>query len=219
MNKRIAIISGGVAEDDFIKKSINYETYEKIICCDSGMGICRKLGLVPDVILGDFDSASFEDKMFFENRYGILWFSYPPEKDGTDTELAISYVLNNLPNSDIDIFAATGGRIDHLLGNIQLLHMGLSNGVEITILDSRNRIRLLNNGEYIYFKADQFGKYVSFIPFSGDVLGVTLTGFKYPISDYTLTIGNSLGVSNEITEDVAKVAIKNGLLLMIESRD
>ena len=219
MTKKIAIISGGVAEDEFIKKSITFDTYEKIICCDSGMSICRKLGLVPDVILGDFDSASSDDKMFFEDRYGIAWFNYPPEKDGTDTELAISYVLDNLPGSDIDIYAATGGRIDHLLGNIQLLHMGLLRGIEINILDSHNRIRLLNSGEYIYFKADQFGKYVSFIPFSGDVSGVTLTGFKYEISDFTLTIGNSLGISNEIASDVAKVTIQEGLLLMIESRD
>ena len=68
-------------------------------------------------------------------------------------------------------------------------------------------------------KKDQYGKYVSLLPYSDQVRGVTLTGFKYPLTDYTMGGFNSLGISNEITEEEAVISFMDGQLLVIESRD
>ena len=68
-------------------------------------------------------------------------------------------------------------------------------------------------------KSQQFGKYVSLLPLTTEVTGVTLTGMKYPLRDAAFTSDNTLGVSNEIVEDEAVIDLKNGILIMIESRD
>ena len=69
-------------------------------------------------------------------------------------------------------------------------------------------------------KEEQFGKYVSFFPFGGNVTDLTLEGFKYPLSNYCLTAADSgLTVSNEIISEHARVTFSSGELLMIMSRD
>ena len=69
-------------------------------------------------------------------------------------------------------------------------------------------------------KEEQFGKYVSFFSVGGDVAGLSLKGFKYPLNRYHLTVADSgLTVSNEITEETAEITYDSGQLLMIMSRD
>ena len=74
-------------------------------------------------------------------------------------------------------------------------------------------------GKTVIRKEEQFGRYVSFLPFGGDVEGVTLEGFAYPLVDFYLPYVNSRSVSNEIAEEEAQVSFTKGRLLMIESRD
>ena len=57
------------------------------------------------------------------------------------------------------------------------------------------------------------------MPLTTQVEGITITGMKYPLENYTLTIGNSLGVSNEQIEKTAKIKVKDGILIVIKSRD
>ena len=68
-------------------------------------------------------------------------------------------------------------------------------------------------------REDMFGTYVSFLPFGGAASGVTLKGLKYPLENMSLTVGNSLGISNEVVEKKIEVSFESGYLLMIESRD
>ena len=110
--------------------------------------------------------------------------------------------------------------MDHVLGNIQSLYLALEKGVDCEILDEHNRIRLIK-GEYRIKKAEQYGKYVSLIPFTTDVNGVTLEGLKYPVQDQHFTVQGSggFGVSNEIAADEARISLKQGIFIMIESKD
>ena len=72
----------------------------------------------------------------------------------------------------------------------------------------------------ILHREEQFGKYVSFFTVGGDVTGLTLKGFKYPLNGYHLTVEDSgLTVSNEISEETAEILYESGQLLMIMSRD
>ena len=172
---------------------------------------------MPDIILGDFDSVNKDAIDYYRNKTEIPIKDFPPEKDETDTELAIRTAIE-MGAEEIILFGATGTRVDHLLGNIQLLSLGLQTGVDCQIVDANNRIRLLTK-DMVLTKAEQFGTYVSLIPLTTEVTGITLEGFKYPLKDAVLTSNNSLGVSNELVEDTGRISFKKGILILIESRD
>ena len=88
---------------------------------------------------------------------------FPAEKDWTDTELAVRKALERKP-VHIDLVGATGSRLDHVMGNLQLLHMGLVHGVEIFLLDAHNRVRLIDHSLVIGQK-EQYGDWISLIPY------------------------------------------------------
>lgn len=138
-------------------------------------------------------------------------------KDDTDTEYAIREAIRR-GAMEIVVIGATGTRIDHVLGNISLLGIGLEEQIKISLVDEHNRIRMINQPLTIR-KAEQYGKYVSLIPFSEKVSGVTLRGLKYPLTDYTMGGFNSLGISNEIVSDEATISFSSGELIVIESKD
>ena len=105
-----------------------------------------------------------------------------------------------------------------MLGNVCLLGIGLEENIDIFLLDKNNKIRMIDK-ELSIEKEKQFGKYVSLIPFGGNVEGLTLKGMKYPLDNYNLGGFNSLGISNEIVDDTALITFEKGVLLVIESRD
>ena len=141
-----------------------------------------------------------------------------PEKDDSDTQSAVNYMIAE-GSRDILILGATGTRLDHVLANLGLLSLGKEQGVHIAIADQWNYITLVKSGT-ILRKAEQFGKYLSFFTVGGDVTGLSLKGFKYPLDHYRLTVADSgLTVSNEIQEETAKVTYESGQLMMIMSRD
>lgn len=216
---KIVIVSGGMAEDDFIRESLHRTNYDTLICCDSGMGVLRRIGINPDVILGDFDSVKADDKAFFRKLPDIVWEMHPSVKNGTDTELATEYAIESLKATGIDIYAATGTRLDHVLGNLELLYMGYTKKCPVTIFDSHNKISILGPGEYYFRKSDYFGDFVSFVPYAGECKGVSLEGFKYEVRDFDFVHGLSRGISNVASADNTRITIKEGFLIKIESAD
>ena len=152
-----------------------------------------------------------------------------PEKDDTDTGHAIQMALD-MGCDSIHILGATGTRLDHVLGNLQLLGLALQRQVECFMVDPWNRIRLIDRetvepGGLILRRSEQFGKYVSLIPYTPKVTGLTLKGFKYPLERHTMgsfylaDAAPISGVSNEITEDEARITLEDGILVLVESRD
>ena len=213
----ILIVSGGSIEDAFVRDLLERNKYETVIACDSGMEFFYRNGLRPDLILGDFDSADPAIVDYFKKQSDVRLEQYPPQKDWTDTELALRRALELLPDR-IDLVGATGCRLDHVLGNLQLLALGLETGVEVFMLDRHNRIRMIDRPLTI-LKDEQYGDYVSLIPHGGAVSGLTLQGMKYPLDQATLTPDISLGVSNEIMADAATISFTKGKLLVLETRD
>ena len=119
----------------------------------------------------------------------------------------------------IVIFGVTGNRVDHLMANFGLLILAQNQGAEVILVDQYNYMKLISDGTVLK-KSEQFGKYVSFFPFGGNVTDLTLEGFKYSLDHYRLTTADSgLTVSNEIVSEKAKVTYQSGTLLMIMSRD
>ena len=212
------IVTGGSIEDAFALKFLKENPCDLTIAADSGMEFFYRNGLVPDEIVGDFDSVKSGVLEFFkENNPNIKIRKFQPEKDETDTELAIRTAID-ADCKKIWLLGATGTRIDHLLGNIHLLGMAMERDCECIMLDSCNRIRMLNQGMTIR-REEQYGDYISLFPFTPTVKGLTLRGFKYPLEKYELQCYHSLGVSNEISEEKAEISFEEGILLMVESKD
>ena len=218
------IVSGGMIRKDFaldfLKKLQNENGEKKLrfIAADRGLDFFRETGLVPDIVDGDFDSISEEGKAYLDSLTEAEIIKLQPEKDDTDTQSAVNLAIQKGARN-ILILGATGGRLDHFLGNLGILTLGKQKNVQVALVDEQNYLCLAESGTRL-FREKQFGKYVSFFPVGGEVKGLTLEGFKYALNGYDLTVADcGLTVSNEIQEDEARISYKKGSLLMIMSRD
>lgn len=222
MGKKVYIlITGGSLSEEFVREYILDRPYLKnagVICIDRGLNHARSLGLIPDIIVGDFDSVDKNElKWWSENEKKPRFISLCPEKDLTDTHTAVLEAIR-LKAEEILIFGATGGRQDHFLANLNILLLPMREGIKACILDEQNRISLIEHGFSIKRK-ESYGKYISFIPFIGPVTNVTMRGFKYETEGITLNLGDSLGISNEISEENAVIDFDSGVLIVAESKD
>ncbi len=190
---------------------------QNIIAGDRGLEALYQLKIIPNHVVGDFDSVSPEILEFYKKQSQIIFHTFHAEKDNTDTDIALQLAIR-LKSSKITIMGALGKRMDHAIANIHILKDALEANIPCQMIDEHNRIYLINK-EMTLEKEKVYGKYVSLIPLTSTVEGLSLTGFKYPLKDYTLPIGTSLGISNEIIGDTAHIQMKNGILIVIESRD
>lgn len=213
------IITGGRLDLAFAGSFLQQKSFDCVISVDGGLNYTEKLNLVPTAIVGDFDTVDPSLLKRYRNIPEILWDVHKPEKDETDTELAINTSLK-LGCSDIIILGATGGRLDHEWSNLHLLKLCLDAGVNACLLDSQNKVYLLSKGKTFY-RSMAYGTYVSFLPLTEHVHKITLTGFKYPLYEKSIHIGAEAGlcISNEIADEKAVITFEDGILICVESRD
>ena len=214
---RVCIVTGGRISKEFLLNQLRTMKYHLMIAVDHGADFFTECDYKPHHVVGDMDSADSATKEAISSWEGCTLHKFPAEKDETDTELAISLAIENRA-TEIHIYGATGSRMDHMLGNIHIMKKALDAGVLCAIIDEHNKIRLIKDTLTIN-KDSQYGNYVSFLPWYGDVTGVCLRGMKYPLEDAVLPYGKALGVSNEVMDEVATVIIGSGVAVMIESKD
>lgn len=210
------IISGGSIDLRFAGELLKKETGITVIAADRGLEACAALHIVPDMIIGDFDSLSEEGKQKLKD-YPSETITLPSVKDCTDTEAALTLAFAKT-KGDIIILGGTGTRLDHVLGNLSVLGQGIGQNRNVTLMDAHNRITVVKEKMTIK-KAEQFGKYVSVFPYGEKAEQVSLRGFFYPLENAVLDIATSLGVSNEIVDEEAVIFVGKGKLLVVESRD
>ncbi len=221
--KTCLLISGGPLDLLFAKDFLNNRNYDFVVAADAGFSSCLKLGIHPDLLVGDFDTFGRERIQSYLSDPEYQIEIHKPEKDETDTELAFRRI-REAGFCEVDVLGALGGRLDHEISNIHLLVHEMRKGLQANCYDAKNRIYILDSeqkNEYNFFRSSQYGRYVSFLPITETVKGITLTGFKYPLQDKDISILNnpSLCVSNEILEDKATIMIKEGILICVESKD
>lgn len=209
------IITGGKINKNFAKKYLKSNKYDIIIAVDKGLETIDYLKLQPQYVLGDFDSVNTKILEKYKTQ-NIKIIKLNPEKDLTDTHSAIDLALE-IKSTEITILGAIGTRLDHTMANIHILKQALDKNIKAKIVNEKNEIELIN--KEIIIKKDDNYKYVSIIPLTTNVTGITIEGMKYIINDYTLSIGDSLGVSNEQIDKEAKISIKTGILVVIKSKD
>lgn len=208
------LVAGGRCDIIQLKNTAKHmkDSSEKlyIIGIDGGMKTLKEAGIKPDIGVGDFDSVNVLD--YSDTPIEKLC----PEKDDTDTEHALLMAIDMHP-SEIVLMGATGSRLDQTISSIELLKCAVDADVPAVILDPTNRIRVAK-GETVITKEDSFGYYVSVIPFSEDLTGLTMKGFKYEIEDFTLKKGISRCISNELASDRAVISC-SGYYIVMETCD
>ncbi|PTH41321.1 thiamine diphosphokinase [Staphylococcus capitis] len=183
---------------------------------DRGALILVENGIEPVFSVGDFDSVNEEERHILKDQLNI--HPVKAEKDDTDLALGVQKAVQH-GYSTITIYGATGGRLDHFMGVLQILQKPeyLERHIHLRVIDVQNEITLLNEGEH-QVKQDSTYPYISFIPLN-DKVSLSLEGFKYNLSNEHLELGSTLTISNEITTKVAKVNVEKGTVLQMRSTD
>ncbi len=208
--KKCSIFAGGVISDlRFIDSEKLVKENDLIICADSGYVYAEQLGVVPDIVLGDFDSYSGK----FSDNAEI--YRSNPEKDDTDTLLAVKTAISRGCN-EITLYGALGKRFDHTFANIQTLIYAYKNNRKMIILDSENEITIQGVGKCRYQKRD--GWYFSVFALTEIAEIAEFCGVKYSLENFYMKKYFPIGVSNEIIGEEAWLEIKNGLVLVVRSK-
>ena len=207
------VVGSGMIESTEIIKEYS-KVSDLLVCADGGARYFYHAGIKPHILVGDFDSIAPEIQMFYQ-KGDVDIVKFPSDKDYTDMELALDIAVQK-GATRIHIVGATGSRLDHTLSNIQLLHKLADVGVEGVIVNENNYIHLLT--DHIELPKKE-GFYLSLIPATPKVEGITTKGLAYSLKDAEMVMGTGLGISNEFTSDSAEVTIKKGRLYVIVSRD
>ncbi len=185
-----------------------WQDADTVIAADAGYETARRLGVEPDILLGDYDSAP-------RPPANAKTWVLPAEKDDTDTYFAARKAIE-LGADEVAILGGLGGRLDHTLANLQTLVFLAQNGVRAQLVDEANEATALLPGAY-RIPARQ-GWYLSLLSAGEAARGVTLSGLKYPLHEATVTHSFPIGVSNEFVADTATVRFTGGILFLVLSR-
>lgn len=209
--RRCVIFAGELSE--LYLKELDKEDY--IIGADRGALFLIKHGVIPDIAVGDFDSITQEEFKLIEEQCPKVIACDPVDKDLTDSELALDLAIETQPE-DILLFGVTGTRIDHTLACIQMMARALQRQIRCSVMDLNNYVTITGSHALVQ---ERGYTYVSLLPVTPEVTGITLQGFQYPLYEATLKLGQSLGISNRLTSQAGTVTIQSGLLLIIQSKD
>lgn len=195
----------GAGTNDF-KNLYRPDPGEFLVGVDGGIYSIIDKGLDVDLAIGDFDSCNINEVIAHCSRV----ITFPPKKDHSDLELAIREIAS-MRAKRIEIYNATGGRLDHFIAALNVLVCYA--GYNIEMFDERNHIYILRDDTML--KKTKY-KYYSFFAIETGTI-ISLTGFKYELHDYKLSRHDNLCLSNEITKSEAVVRINGRAVLVIET--
>ena len=200
---RCVIVSGG----DFSPVSgLLQEDF--VIACDRGYQWCERMGLKPDLLISDFDS--YDGPVAQDIRLD----RHIPEKDDTDTMLAVRYAVEHGFRSII-VWCALGGRLDHLIANLQAMLFAQTHGVSAVLQCEDTEIFTLRNSSLKLPRRD--GWSLSVFALDGPCRGVCIRGAKYPLENAELIPSLPLGVSNQWIAEEAVISVLEGTLMIVLS--
>lgn len=186
---------------------------DKVVVADGGGLLALRLGLVPDLLVGDFDSIDPALLREWEEA-GVQSRRYRHEtKQETDTELAVLAALEWDPTS-VAILGAVGGRLDHSLANVLLLTHPALSGRDVRIIEAEQELFLATPGLWTPISGEP-GDMVSLLPVGEDVTGVLLEGFEYALRNETLPAGRGRGISNVLQAEGGRCRFEEGKLLVV----
>lgn len=212
MSTAVIFLAGQISDYDRMSEYARQGDF--VICADAGTVHADRMGILPDMIIGDMDSIPLTLLSKYKEK-GVEIRLFNEDKDKTDSHLAIDIAIEK-GYDDIILLGAVGSLPDHTITNIMLLEyicnrkkkgMILSDNAQMFVI--KDHITLFNDG---YDR-------VSLIPVSEKVTGVTTSGLRYPLKDEVLYRADSRGTSNRFNEKTARIGIKDGILLIIKARE
>lgn len=210
--KKAFIYTGGTVFCELVTEKP--QKGDLVIAADAGYLTAQRMGITPDVVLGDFDTlgeANIPD--------GVECLRVPAEKDDTDTQLAVGVAIER-GAEEITIVGGLSGRIDHTLSTLAILEdlwERKENRIYAILTDGKNRVRFIRGSGTILPRSQY--RYFSLIAADPLVKGVTLEGCKYPLKNGRISRRHQWAVSNEIVGNCALIEIKRGGVWVIESLD
>lgn len=198
------IVSGG----DLSPVPDGFRGWDYLIACDKGYEYARQLGMEPELIVGDFDSAP--EPAESENVR-----VFPSKKDDTDTMIAVKQALSE-GYTEIGIVCALGGRLDHSFANIQAAAYAAEQGAKVRIIGASEEICVFSEGEETFPRRE--GWSLSVFSVSDVCMGVAIRGTEYDGEGIELTNRFPLGISNKWKDSTARISVRKGILMVMESR-
>lgn len=211
--RKAAVFTGGDLSDTaFYARQLEQTQPDLVIGVDKGAELLDRLGVTPDLLVGDFDSI--DPKVLKRlSAKGIPTETHPVRKDQTDTELALTRALDAHPDV-IYLYGATGTRLDHMLSSIDAMTIAAEQDVEIHLIDPHNDLSLYKGPQQMTLDLPA-GRTVSLLPLSDTAGPVTIAGFDYPLTDAMLTRRTSgWTVSNVTTAAPQTIDFDAGWLLV-----
>jgi len=205
MKKICYIIGASVTDGMYIDKREN----DLIIAADAGLAALEKIGVTPDLAVGDFDSLGRIPD--FENK-----ICHPAEKDDTDTALALSEGMSRGYRTFV-VYGGLGGRLDHTIANLQNFAGAADHGAVVWVWGEDNAVCVFGDEEELRFDSGMRGIVSVFSP--SRTTGVDLEGFKYTLSGACLTSSVPLGVSNEFIGEPCRIRAVDGILMVMWNED
>jgi thiamine pyrophosphokinase len=187
-----------------------------LIAADGGIRHCRRLGITPGAVVGDFDSLSSAD-VAAAAAAGAEIHRHPAEKDETDLELALALARNRGATEAL-VLGGLGARWDMTAANLLLPAMSAFASIRIRLIDGNQEIFYVRSGDRVEMTGKP-GDLLSLIPLIRDAEGVRLDGFTYPLAEETLSFGSTRGVSNEFSGKTGTLFLRKGLLLCVVTRE
>ena len=184
-----------------------------LMAVDGGLYHILRMGLKPDLLIGDLDSVDQADVNVVEQS-GVRVSKFPPEKDQTDFELALDEAVRLGPKH-IFIHAAVGGRMDQTLTNLFLAGAERYASLDLVLIHGSESYCFIRKERTI---PGQPGDMISLLPWEGIAEGVTTQNLRYPLQRETLYPDRSRGISNEMTTAEAVITLKTGRLLCIHTQ-
>lgn len=183
---------------------------------DRGAFYLLDKGINPLLSCGDFDSINTEQRKEVEEK--SKYFRVKDSEDLTDADFALENILELFDSiEEIDIYGATGRRLDHFFGNILLLNNEKYNNVKISIIDDNNIITIAHSGHNIFKKIEEY-KYFSIVPIYKDTK-MTIKNSKYEVENLILTLNRPNATSNEFANGKAIELEVSSNVLVIYSKD
>lgn len=192
--------AGDNSGTNFLKKDTDY-----VIAADGGLTALQERDIIPDMIMGDFDSLGYVPD-------GDNVIQHEVMKNDTDMMLAVKKALE-MGYKNIQLFGATGGRMDHTISNIQTMLYASKNGAAVEMIDSKNRYFVITDGAIHINGRPKSG--FSIFALGGVAHRVNIADAMYLLHDFELTPDNPIGTSNAFVGQEVTISVERGSLLIV----
>lgn len=220
--RHLIVLSGNLTDGPLLTQLLLPRNY--LVAADGGSDHLHRLNILPDLVVGDFDSIAADGREWIEsNRIPVHRF--PTVKDTTDSEIALEASLSAIPRhtrpQDVELvfLGALGSRPDHVLGNQMMAAALAQKGYRVTMSDGVSLIYAMSGPDRLNIdmsKLPQLRWVVSTIAISAEATGLTYTGLCYPLNRFTLPFGSSHGLSNEpgAQNNQISISLEKGTILV-----